>query len=120
MTKLAYNEPQWAGLAAGNPIGDRSLKAQYRTAIWTQRRKARIAFSRSFMSFIDDQIRMRGISRRELAARCALGLGTITQHFKHPEKVHVAYFPIYLYGVGIRLEFKAQPVQFLEEIPNIE
>jgi hypothetical protein len=32
----------------------------------------------------------------------------------------VAYFPIYLYGLGLRLEFKGQPVQFLEEFPNIE
>jgi hypothetical protein len=48
VTILAYNEPRFTSLAAGNPSADKLTKAQYRGAIWAQRRKARIAFSRSF------------------------------------------------------------------------
>jgi hypothetical protein len=120
VTQFAHQEPRFAGPASGNPEHNRELKAQYWMASHTQRRKERVAFSRSMMEWIDNQIRMRGISRRELAGRCCLSLGTVTQHFKHPERVHTAYLSTYLHGLGVRLNFQAVALQSLEEIPNIE
>ena len=120
MTKFAHQELRFARPASGEPCYDKFLKVEYQTASIKQRRKERIAFSRSMMEWIDNQIRIRGISRRELAGRCCMGVGTVTQHFKHPERVHSFYLSTYLHGLGVRLNFQAVFVQSLEEIPNIE
>jgi hypothetical protein len=120
VTKFAHQEPQFVGPASGIPGQDKELKMKYWSASIIQRRKERIAFSRSMMEWIDNQIRMRGISRRGLAGRCCLSLGTVTRHFKYPERVHAGYFVTYLHGLGVRLDFKCTNVESLEELPNIE